>query len=102
MITAKQGKIINIASIAGKRGSPGLAHYCASKFAIIGVTQALAKELGEYNINVNAVCPGILRTQMWEVILEGRATRQGIPREECWNEWVEQIPLKRPQTPKDI
>ena len=102
MITAKQGKIVNISSLAGKRGSPGLAHYSASKFAIIGITQTLAKELGEYNINVNAVCPGILRTQMWEAILDGRATRQGIPREQVWNEWIETIPLKRPQTTGDI
>jgi len=102
MITAKQGKIVNISSLAGKRGSPGLAHYSASKFAIIGITQTLAKELGEYNINVNAVCPGILRTQMWEAILDGRATRQGIPREQIWDEWIEQIPLKRPQTTEDI
>jgi len=102
MITARQGKIVNISSLAGKRGSPGLAHYSASKFAIISITQTLAKELGEYNINVNAVCPGTLRTQMWEAILDGRATRQGIPREQFWNEWIEQIPLKRPQTPEDV
>lgn len=102
MITARQGKIVNISSLAGKRGSPGLAHYSASKFAIIGITQTLAKELGEYNINVNAVCPGTLRTQIWEAILDGRATHQGIPREQYWNEWIEQIPLKRPQTPEDI
>lgn len=102
MITARQGKIVNISSLAGKRGFPGFAHYSASKFAIIGITQTLAKELAEYNINVNAVCPGTVRTQIWEAILDSRAMRQGIPREECWNERIEQIPLKRPETPEDI
>ena len=102
MVGARQGKIVNISSLAGKRGRPGLTHYSASKFAIIGITQTLAKELGEYNINVNAVCPGTLRTAMWETLLDGRAPRQGVPREQYWNERIEQIPLKRPQTPEDI
>ncbi len=102
MIAARQGKLINISSLAGKRGDLGLTHYSASKFAIIGITQTLAKELGEYNINVNAVCPGTLRTAIWEIILDGRAPRRGVPREQYWNERIEQIPLKRPQTPEDI
>ena len=50
----------------------------------------------------NAVCPGTVRTQIWEAIIDSRAMRQGIPREECWNERIEQIPLKRPETPEDI
>lgn len=102
MVGARQGKIVNISSLAGKRGSPGLTHYSASKFAVIGITQTLAQELGEYNINVNAICPGILRTQMWEVLLNARATRRDIPREQFWNELIGTIPLKRPQTPEDI
>ncbi len=102
MIAARQGKLINISSLAGKRGDLGFTHYSASKFAIIGITQTLAKELGEYNINVNAVCPGTLRTAIWEIILDGRAPRRGVPREQYWNERIEQIPLKRPQTPEDI
>lgn len=56
----KEGKIINIASNAGKRGDRFLAHYCASKFGIIGLTQVFAKELGPHNIHVNAVCPGFI------------------------------------------
>jgi NAD(P)-dependent dehydrogenase (short-subunit alcohol dehydrogenase family) len=102
MIAARQGKIINISSLAGKRGYSGLSHYSASKFAVIGFTQTLACELGGYNINVNAVAPGILRTQMWEAILDVKATRQSIAREQYWNESIETIPLKRPQTPEDI
>ena len=102
MITARYGKIINISSRSGKEGQIGLSHYAASKFAVIGLTQALAKELGEYDINVNAVCPGILRTQMWEGLLDARTKRQGLPREQLFDGWIEQIPLKRAQNPEDI
>jgi len=102
MIAAGYGKIVNISSRSGKEGQVGLSHYAASKFAVIGLTQALAKELGEYHINVNAVCPGILRTAMWEVLLDARAKRQGLPREQLFDGWIGQIPLKRPQHPEDI
>jgi len=102
MIAARYGKIINISSRAGKEGMIGLSHYSASKFAVIGLTQAVAKELGEYNINVNAVCPGILRTIMWEGLLDARTKRLGLPREQIFDNWIERIPLKRPQKPEDI
>ena len=102
MIAARCGKIVNLSSLAGKKGAAGVAHYCASKFAVIGITQSLAYELAEYNINVNAVCPGILRTALWEVLLDARSKRQDLPREQIWDRFIEQIPLKRPQTPEDI
>jgi len=102
MIAARYGKIVNLSSLAGKKGAVGVTHYCASKFAVIGITQSLAYELAEYNINVNAVCPGILRTALWEVLLDARTGRLGQPREEIWERTIEQIPLKRPQTPEDI
>jgi NAD(P)-dependent dehydrogenase (short-subunit alcohol dehydrogenase family) len=56
------GRIVNIASGAGKRGFPERAAYCASKFAVIGLTQVMAQELGADNITVNAVCPGAIAT----------------------------------------
>ena len=102
MIAAKKGKIVNISSRSGKDAQAGLSHYGASKFAIIGITQALAKELGTYNINVNAICPGIIRTDMWEIILDARAALSGMPREEIWDKLIETNPLKRPQVSEDI
>jgi meso-butanediol dehydrogenase/(S,S)-butanediol dehydrogenase/diacetyl reductase len=102
MMAARQGKIVNISSRSGKEAQGGLAHYAASKFAVIGFTQGTAKELAPYDINVNVVCPGILRTDMWEKILDSRSARTGIPREEIWAKAMETIPLKRPQLPEDI
>ena len=57
------GKIINISSITGKRGSACYAAYCASKFAVIGLTQSLAHELAPYQVNVNAICPSLVDTE---------------------------------------
>lgn len=102
MMSARYGKIVNISSRSGKEGMPGLSHYAASKFAVTGFTQAVAKELAQHDINVNAVCPGILRTDMWEKILDARSARTGLPREEVWAKAMETIPLKRPQLPEDI
>lgn len=96
------GLIINIASIAGKSGFGGLAHYCASKFAVVGFTNSLAKELAQANIRVNAICPGILRTQMWEYLAES-LKQPDESKEDSWQRWVKNvIPQGRPQTPDDI
>jgi meso-butanediol dehydrogenase / (S,S)-butanediol dehydrogenase / diacetyl reductase len=94
--------IINVASVAGKNGAPGMAHYCASKFAVVGFTNALAKELARHGIRANAICPGILRTQMWEYLTdEFRAPDED--REVAWERYVRTlIPLGRAQTPDDI
>ena len=57
------GKIINLSSITGKQGSASYAAYCASKFAVIGLTQSLAHELAPYEVNVNAICPSLVDTE---------------------------------------
>lgn len=64
MINQCVGKIINIASIKGQNGSVGQVNYSASKAGVIGLTKALAKELGQFNISVNAVCPGFIVTDL--------------------------------------
>jgi len=94
--------IINLASVAGKNGSPGMAHYCASKFAVVGFTNALAKEAARSGIRVNAICPGILRTQMWEYLAD-TLKRSDENKEASWQRFTSTlIPLARPQTPEDI
>ena len=62
------GKIINISSGAGKKGIARYAAYCASKFAIIGFTQAMAQEMAEHQVNVNAICPGLVDTERADFI----------------------------------
>ena len=60
------GKIVNTASIAGKQGFPLFAHYCASKFGVVALTQAAARALAEHRITVNAFCPGVVATDLWQ------------------------------------
>ena len=102
MIERQYGKIVNISSMVGKESIPFFAHYCASKFAVMGLTQSMAKELAVHNINVNAVCPGIVRTPLWDPLLDQLSENKKITREEAWQEFVGGIPFKRPQTPEDI
>jgi meso-butanediol dehydrogenase / (S,S)-butanediol dehydrogenase / diacetyl reductase len=100
------GRIINIASIAGRKGGAGLAHYCASKAGAISLTQSLARELGPSNINVNAVCPGLLWTDMWrslEAMIGGDETPEVVDRRRYFESFIEtNCPLRREQTPEDI
>jgi meso-butanediol dehydrogenase/(S,S)-butanediol dehydrogenase/diacetyl reductase len=102
MIERRAGKIINVASMVGKEAIPLFVHYSASKFAVIGLTQGLAKELAEHDINVNAVCPGVVRTPLWEPLLDQLSATKGITREAAFDEFIDGIPLARPQTPEDI
>jgi meso-butanediol dehydrogenase/(S,S)-butanediol dehydrogenase/diacetyl reductase len=96
------GRIINIASISGKDGYPGLAHYSASKFAIIGFTNSLAKELARDEITVNAICPGVIRTSMWHLLSEQWKHEDESP-EESWERHVLAfVPQGRPQTVEDV
>lgn len=104
-ISRRAGKIVNIASQTGKQAFPKWTHYSASKFAIIGLTQGLAFELGPHNINVNAVCPGDVFTPLQAPRLAraaGSADAAAI--EAAWADEVSRIgiPLGRPQTPSDI
>lgn len=102
MIKQKNGKIINCASIAGHSGFSLLSHYSATKFAVVGFTQALAKELGPYGINVNAYCPGIVGTDMWDLIDEKMGIYLGLPKGETLKKYSELITLGRVETPEDV
>src|SRR2546425_6657611 len=98
------GRIVNVASVAGKTGRGGLAAYCASKAAVISFTQALAEELGPMNVAVNALCPGYIQTAMWtEVLNPILASMFNVPEERVFEDFVQRFTyLRREQTPEEI
>lgn len=98
-----KGRIVNTASIAGRSGDGQWAPYCASKAAVISLTQAGARALAPYGITVNAFAPGVVETDLWtqldlDLIALGTASRPG----EAMKNFASSIPLGRTSTPKDI
>jgi len=91
MLKARKGKIISIASVIGILGNIGQANYAASKAGIIGLTKSLAREFASRNINVNAIAPGYIKTDMTDQLKE--ETRQQI---------LQNIPLARMGLPEDV
>ncbi len=97
-----QGVIVNTASLAAKVGAPLLAHYSASKFAVLGWTQALARELAPKGIRVNAVCPGFVKTGMQSREVEWEAELRSVTPERVIEDYIAQTPLGRLETPEDV
>lgn len=97
------GKIVNTASIAGKQGYPLFAHYCASKFAVVALTQAAARSLAEHQITVNCFGPGVVKTELWEQ-LDREFMDHGLTEkpEQAINEFSQSILLGRVSLPTDI
>jgi meso-butanediol dehydrogenase/(S,S)-butanediol dehydrogenase/diacetyl reductase len=96
------GKIIGAASIAAHKGFAMLGHYSASKWAVRGLTQAAAQEWAPHGITVNAYCPGIVGTKMWDYIDEKIAELQGLQKGEAIAKFSELITLGRVETPEDV
>jgi len=96
------GKIINAASLAAHMGTAMLGVYTASKFAVRGLTQTMASELAPHGITVNAYCPGIVDTGMWETIDSRASEVMGIPKGAMLAQVKERIAIGRMQTPKDV
>ncbi|WP_102225259.1 SDR family NAD(P)-dependent oxidoreductase [Acidimangrovimonas sediminis] len=96
------GTIVNTASLAAKVGAPLLAHYSASKFAVVGWTQGLARELAPAGIRVNAVCPGFVRTSMQEREIAWEAELRGMTPDAVTQDYISQTPLGRIETPEDV
>ncbi len=97
-----KGKIINACSIAGHDGFAMLGAYSASKFAVRALTQAAAKEYASKGITVNAYCPGIVGTGMWEEIDARFAELTGTPKGATFKKYVDGIALGRAETPDDV
>ena len=86
------GKIVNVSSVAGKRGSPNTLAYNAANFAVVGMTQSMARELGPYGINVNCVCPGAVDTHRMDDVGRG----------EEWEDLARNTPIGRNGTDEEI
>jgi sorbitol-6-phosphate 2-dehydrogenase len=102
MLEQGAGKIVNMSSQSGKLGNSHYAAYCASKFGIIGLTQSLALEFGDQGINVNAVCPGVVFTPLWEAMLPDYAKKRGMQPEEVRPYMESKIPMKRLCDPDEV
>ncbi len=96
------GKIVNVSSSAGRRAQPQYGGYTPAKFAVIGLTQMLAKELAPHRVNVNAVCPGSTDTDMMDGTFRRTGERMGIPFEMVKQGVRQFIPLGRQADPAEI
>jgi NAD(P)-dependent dehydrogenase (short-subunit alcohol dehydrogenase family) len=95
MVAQGRGSIVNLSSVAGVQGAGGFATYCTTKFAVRGLTYALAEELGPSGVRVNAVHPGFIATSMTSVDVPLLGTPEG-------DEFTQTIPLRRVGTPDDV
>lgn len=97
------GRIVNMASIAGKgfRETTNIA-YASSKGAVIIMTRIAAARLGPVNIRVNAICPGMTKTDMWSNWIDGRAIQEGVARDVMEAEMSAKVPLNRLNEPSDV
>jgi galactitol 2-dehydrogenase len=98
----KGGKIINFASQAGRRGEPLVVVYCASKAAVISMTQSAGLALIKYGINVNGIAPGVVDTPMWDVVDGLFAKYENRPKGEKKRLVGESVPFGRMGTPDDL
>ena len=105
--SGRGGRLINTSSGQGRQGFIYTPHYAASKMGVIGITHSLAHELAPHGITVNAFCPGIIESEMWEYndrvwgqILSTPDKTYGTG--ELMAEWVAGIPMKRAGTARDV
>ena len=94
--------VINLASQAGRRGEALVAHYCATKAAVISYTQSAALAMAPHGIRVNAIAPGVVDTPMWTQVDAQFARHEGLPLGEKKRRVGEAVPLGRMGTPEDI
>jgi NAD(P)-dependent dehydrogenase (short-subunit alcohol dehydrogenase family) len=102
MRAQRSGKIISMASIAGRRGEALVAAYCASKATVISITQSVAMAMAEYGINVNAMAPGIVDTPYWKQVDKQFGELTGKAEGETFKEKAHDIPLGRTSVASDV
>jgi NAD(P)-dependent dehydrogenase (short-subunit alcohol dehydrogenase family) len=96
------GAIVNISSVAGRLGYAFRTPYASTKWAIIGFTQSLAKELGPQNIRVNAILPGVVEGPRMTGVIAARAAQTNVSFEQMEQSYLERISLRRMVTPEDV
>ena len=102
MVKQCSGKIVNIGGTSGMRGYRYRAAYSASKWAVRGLTRTVALDAGPFNINVNAVCPGIVHTPRMDKLCHEKAAKRGWNFEQVYDEYVQEMALKRVTEPDDV
>jgi sorbitol-6-phosphate 2-dehydrogenase len=102
MLLRKHGVILNMSSQSGKVGNSHYGAYCASKFGIIGLTQSIALEFAGDGIRVNALCPGVVFTPLWDEMLADYARKRDLRPEEVQSYMESKIPMGRLCTPEDV
>jgi NAD(P)-dependent dehydrogenase (short-subunit alcohol dehydrogenase family) len=102
LVATGGGAIVNIASMAGRRGLPYRVGYCAAKAGQMGMTYGLAVELGPHNIRVNAILPGAIEGDRIDRVIAGQAQARGVSEQELRQTFVNRAPLKRMATADDI
>ena len=102
MVPRRRGIVLNMSSQSGKVGNSHYAAYCASKFGIVGLTQSLAVEFAQDGVRVNALCPGIVMTSLWDQMLGGYARKRNLKPEEVRPYLEKRIPMGRLCTPEDV
>ncbi|XWN30831.1 MAG: SDR family NAD(P)-dependent oxidoreductase [Devosia sp.] len=102
MMARRSGKVVNIGGTFGLRGRAGRLSYSASKWGMRGLTKSFALEAGPHNINVNSVCPGMVRGPRFETVCAEMAERLGITHEEAAARHAEDYALRRLSTDEDV
>ena len=102
MIAQRSGRVINIASIAGKIGEKQITAYTAAKHGVVGLTKSLAAEWNPYGITVNAICPGYVETPMTETTIANIVARTGMTAEEARKALERKNPQRRLIAPEEV
>jgi NAD(P)-dependent dehydrogenase (short-subunit alcohol dehydrogenase family) len=102
MIPCRKGSIVNIASDAGRFGYPMRSPYCVSKWGIIGLTETLAIEVGQYDIRVNCISPAAVKGERLINVVKGRSKATGVPFEELMSRITEDYSLQRPTEEAEV
>jgi ketoreductase len=102
MTAAGRGRVVVVASIAGKAGSPRIAAYTASKHGVLGLVRAAAAEVAKTGVTVNAVCPGYVETPMAQRVRAGYAEAWATSEDDVLDRFNAKIPLGRYSTPEEV